>query len=170
MPGTRQCHAIKLAAVGGGEDELLVAGIPGYDAVFVVVILRGFAEELGDLFDCSVVGGAVIIDASLFCNKVNAHDIRSSYIYLELPCISKIDSLESDHACIFRSAPLERVERGVGMQEDLCRAHAGPQAVHVEGFGGLGGCRPANKHSGYDDESFFEYHILFQTSGDFSTL
>src|ERR1019366_3599007 len=100
MLPTRQRHAIKLAAVGGGEDELLGGGIPGYDAVFVVVILRRFTEELGDLFDRAVIGSAVIIHASRLCKKINAHNILPCHINFELSSISKIDSLETDDACI----------------------------------------------------------------------
>ncbi len=129
---TRKCQTIKFAAVGGGEIELLGADIPGYDAIFVVVILRGFTEELGDLFDGAAAGGSVLIGGSLFCNEVYSDNIRAGNRDAELAGIVEIHSLEGKYIRSFLAAPLQRIDRGVRVEKNLASAHAGPQTVQVD--------------------------------------
>ncbi len=139
---TRQRYAKKLAAVGGGEDELLVADIPGYDAVFVVVILIWFTEHLGDGLHRAAVRSSVMLHGSLFSIKGNARNRLAGSFDLKFSGIAKIDSLESVNALAIRSAPKQGIDRRLGVKDDLSRDHSGTQAVHVKGVWGLGRCPP----------------------------
>jgi hypothetical protein len=129
---------IKLAAVGGGEDELLVAGIPGYDAVFVVVILRRFTEELVDVLHRLMVCGSVLIAGSRFRNKGDARNILSVRINAELPGIVEINSPEGIEILRFLATPLQGINRGMRVEKDFGCNHSGVDAVHVQRLWGLG--------------------------------
>ena len=128
----RKRQSIKLATVGGGEIELLGADIPSYDAIFVVVILCGFTEEFGDLFDGAAAGGSVLIGGSLFCDEVYSDNIRAGNIDTELAGIVEIHSLECEYIGCFLAAPLQRIDRRMSIEKNLAGSHAGPQTVQVD--------------------------------------
>jgi hypothetical protein len=135
----RQRDAIKLAAVGGGEDKLLGAGVPCYDAVFVVVILCWVTEELRDALDRAVVCCSVLLDTSRFCDEGNSRDILSGSINAKLPGVIEINSIECIEICILFTSPLQRIDRGVSVEKNFGGDHAGMEAVHVERLWGLRG-------------------------------
>ncbi len=149
---TRQRHAIKLAAVGGGEDKLLRAGIPGYDAVFVVVILRGFTEELGDVLYGLVVRCSVLIAGARFCDEGNARDILSIGSDAKLAGIVEINSLECIEILSFLATPLERVDRLMRVEKSLPHDHAGANAVHIQRLWGLSSSGEPNDAKDKEDE------------------